>query len=187
VKISAFDVRVGNLIEYEGKLWRVLKKNHVKPGKGGAFVQVEMKEITVGTKLNERFRSADTLEKAHVEVRPMQYLYAEGDGLVFMDNETFDQLTLPSEDLEDQMPYLLPNTQVLMNFYNESPIGMELPPSVVMEVVDTESVVKKQTASGSGKPAKLETGLRVTVPAFISTGDKVKINTETGEYMERAE
>ncbi len=187
MKISAFDIRVGNLIEHQGKLWRVLKKNHVKPGKGGAFVQVELKEVSVGTKLNERFRSADTVEKAHVEARKMQYLYAEGTGLVFMDNESFEQLTIPAEDLEDQMGYLLPNTEVQINVHNDNPIGIELPATVVMEVVDTEAVVKGQTASGSAKPAELETGLRVNVPTFVTVGDKVKVNTDTGEYVERAE
>ncbi len=187
MKISAFDIRVGNLIEYQGKLWRVLKKNHVKPGKGGAFVQVEMKEISVGTKLNERFRSVDTVEKAHVDTRTMQYLYDEGDNLVFMDNESYEQLSMPAEDLDDQRPYLLPNTEVQVNFYNNDPIGMELPSTVVLEVVDTETTVKGQTAAGGGKPAKLETGLRVTVPPFVNIGDKIKINTETDEYVERAE
>ncbi|MEJ2178723.1 MAG: elongation factor P [Gammaproteobacteria bacterium] len=125
MKISAFEARVGNLIEYQGKLWRVHKKNHVKPGKGGAFVQMEMKCISDGTKLNERFRSEDKVEKAHVEPRQMQYLYSEGDSYIFMDNETFEQLTMSAEDLEDQVPYLLPNTDVQINFHNDSPIGVE--------------------------------------------------------------
>lgn len=187
MKISAFDIRVGSLIEHQGKLWRVLKKNHVKPGKGGAFIQVELKETTLGTKLNERFRSADTVEKARVEPRKMQYLYAEGNDHVFMDSETFEQLTLPNEDLVDQIGYLLPNTEVQVNFHNDNPIALELPAAVVLEVVDTEGVVKGQTASGSGKPAQLETGLRISVPAFVNIGDKVRVNTDTGEYVERAE
>tara|TARA_B100001964_G_scaffold124428_1_gene137836 strand:- start:1212 stop:1775 length:564 start_codon:yes stop_codon:yes gene_type:complete len=186
MKISAFEIRIGNLIEHQSKLWRVLKKNHVKPGKGGAFVQVEMKEISQGTKLNERFRSDDKLEKAHVEPRKMQFLYNDGSGFIFMDTETFDQTTLSDEHLGDQAQYLMPNTEVQINYHNDNPIGVELPLSVIMEVVDTEAVIKGQTASGSGKPAKLETGLRVTVPTFVNIGDKVKINTETGEYVERA-
>lgn len=187
MKISAVDIRVGSLIEHQGKLWRVLKKNHVKPGKGGAFVQAELKEISVGTKLNERFRSSESVEKVHVEPRQMQYLYAETDDLVFMDNETFEQMTIPKSDMEDQLGFLLPNTELQINFYNENPIGIELPANVVLEVVDTESVVKGQTATGSGKPAELETGLRITVPPFISVGDKVKVNTESGEYVERSD
>jgi elongation factor P len=187
MKISAFEIRVGNLLEYHDKLWRVLKKNHVKPGKGGAFVQIEMKEISQGTKLNERFRSEDKIEKARVEPRKMQYLYADGDEHIFMDNENYEQLTLSGDDLGNQIGYLLPDTEVQLTFHNESPIGLELPANVILEVVDTEGVVKGQTASGSGKPAKLETGLRVTVPTFVNIGDKVKVNTETGDYVERAE
>ena len=186
MKISAFEARVGNLIEYQGKLWRVHKKNHVKPGKGGAFVQMEMKCISDGTKLNERFRSEDKVEKAHVEPRQMQYLYSEVDSYIFMDNETFEQLTMSAEDLEDQVPYLLPNTDVQINFHNDSPIGVELPANVILEVTETEAVVKGQTAASGGKPATLETGLKVTVPQFINAGEKVKVNTDTGEYVERA-
>ena len=186
MKISAFDARVGNLMEYQGKLWRVLKKNHVKPGKGGAFVQLEMKCISDGTKLNERFRSEDKMEKAHVEPRQMQFLYLDGENYVFMDNENYDQISIAGEDLEEQAPFLLPNTEVQINFYNDDPIGIELPASVVLEVVDTEGVVKGQTASGSGKPAELETGLKVVVPTFVTVGEKVRVNTDSGEYMERA-
>ena len=186
MKISAFEARIGNLMEYQGKLWRVLKKNHVKPGKGGAFVQLEMKCISDGTKLNERFRSEDKMEKAHVEPRNMQYLYMDGSNYVFMDNETFEQLSMTAEDLEAEAPYLLPNTDVQINFHNDNPIGVELPASVILEVVETEGVVKGQTASGSGKPALLETGHKVTVPTFVNVGEKVKVNTDTGEYMERA-
>ncbi|MGB5708638.1 MAG: elongation factor P [Arenicellales bacterium] len=186
MKISAFDARVGNLIEYQGKLWRVHKKNHVKPGKGGAFVQMEMKSIGDGTKLNERFRSEDKVEKAHVEPRQMQYLYSEGDSYIFMDSESFEQLTMAAEDLEDQVPYLLPNTDVQINFHNDSPIGVELPANVILEVTETEGVVKGQTAASGGKPAVLETGLKVTVPQFVNAGEKVKVNTDTGEYVERA-
>ena len=186
MKISAFDARVGNLIEYQSKLWRVLKKNHVKPGKGGAFVQLEMKSVAEGTKLNERFRSEDKVEKAHVEPRQMQYLYADGSSHVFMDNETFEQLTMEAEDLEAQTPFLLPNTDVQINFHNDSPIGVELPANVVLEVVETDAAIKGQTASGSGKPAILETGHKVVVPTFVGVGEKVKVNTETGAYVERA-
>ncbi len=186
MKISAFDARVGNLMEHQGKLWRVLKKNHVKPGKGGAFVQLEMKCISDGTKLNERFRSEDKMEKAHVESRQMQFLYLDGEDYIFMDNETYEQRMLRAEDLEAQSPYLLPNTDVQINFYNDNPIGIELPTSVVLEVVETQGAVKGQTASGSGKPAVLETGLRVVVPIFVDAGEKIRVNTDTGEYQERA-
>ena len=187
MKISASDVRIGNLVEYQGKLWRILKKSHVKPGKGGAFAQLEMKAISDNTKLNERFRSEDQLEKAHVEPRQMQYLYPDGQDFVFMDLETFEQMSIANDDLTGQADFLLPNEEVQINFYNEQPIGIELPASVVMKVEETETVVKGQTAAGSGKPAIVETGLRVIVPPFVNTGDKIRINTDTGEYMERAD
>jgi len=187
MKISAFEVRIGNLLEFKGKLWRVLKKNHVKPGKGGAFVQLEMKSVDGGTKLNERFRSDDKIEKAHVETRSMQYLYQDGENLVFMDNESYEQLSIAADDLGDQVGFLLPNTNVQVNLHNETPIGLDLPANVVLTVTETEGVVKGQTASGSGKPATLETGIRCTIPTFVNTGDKIKVNTDTGDYMERAD
>lgn len=186
-KISANEIRLGGLIEHQGNLWRVLKKGHVKPGKGGAFVQVELKDIINGTKLNERFRSTDKVEKPHVEPRKMQYLYAEGDSHIFMDLETYEQMQLNAEDIEEQSGYLLPNTDVQINFYEETAIGVDLPANVILEVTETESVVKGQTAAGGGKPAILETGIRITVPTFVNTGEKVKVNTETGEYVERAD
>lgn len=186
MKLSAFDVRVGNLIEMDGSLWKVLQKTHVKPGKGGAFVQLEMKDIVAGTKRNDRFRSEDKLEKAHVDMRQMQYLYQEGDSYVFMDNDTYEQMELSADDLGSHTGYLLAGTEVQVNCYNESPIAIELPDNVVLEVTDTEGVVKGQTAAGSAKPAILETGIRVLVPTFISTGDRIKVNTVTGDYVERA-
>ena len=187
MKISASDVRIGNLIEHQGKLWRVLKKEHVKPGKGGAFVQLELKESNAGTKLNERFRSEDKIEKARVEPRQMQYLYPEGGDYVFMDLESYEQIHLGSDVLASQDEFLLPNEEVQINFYSEQPIGIEIPATVVLEVAETEAVIKGQTAAGSGKPAVLETGLRVVVPTFVIIGDRIRINTETGEYIERAD
>ena len=187
MKISASDVRVGNLIGHRERLWRVLKKEHVKPGKGGAFVQLELKESHAGTKLNERFRSEDKIEKARVEPRQMQYLYPDGDDYVFMDLESYEQIHLGSGVLVSQEGFLLPNVEVKINFYNEQPIGVELPVTVALEVAETEAVVRGQTAAGSGKPAVLETGLRVVVPTFVSVGDRIRINTETGDYIERAD
>ena len=185
-KISANEIRLGSLIEHNGNLWRVLKKSHVKPGKGGAFVQCEMKDIMNGTKLNERFRSTDKVEKPHVEPRKMQYLYAEGDSHIFMDLETYEQMTLSADDISEQIGYLLPNTDVQINFYDELAIGLDLPANVILEVKETETVVKGQTAASGGKPATMETGIRLTVPTFVNEGEKVKVNTETGEYVERA-
>ncbi len=186
MKVSALEIRIGSLIEHNGKLWRVLKKSHVKPGKGGAFVQMEMKSLE-GTKLNERFRSADKVEKAHVEPRQMQFLYAEGEDYIFMDLETYEQTIIIADDLGDQTLYLLPNTDVQVNFNNEIPIGVDLPSNVILAVQETEAAIKGQTASSSGKPATLETGLKVTIPTFVNEGEKIKVNTETGLYVERAE
>ena len=186
MKISAFDMRIGNLVEHNAKLWRVLRKNHVKPGKGGAFVQVEMKCISDGVKLNERFRSEDKIEKARVEARRMQYLYADGDAYVFMDTETYEQIELTADDLADQAVFLSPNLEVQINFHNDAPIGVELPATVTLNVTETEGAIKGQTASGSGKPATLETGHKVTVPVFVGVGETIRINTDTGEYVERA-
>lgn len=186
MRISASEVRVGNLIEIDNSLWKVLNKVHVKPGKGGAFVQLELKDIVAGTKRNDRFRSDDKVEKAHVEARTMQYLYAEGGRYYFMDTESYEQIDLSEDDLVDQIGYLMPDTEVQINFYNESPIGVELTDNVVLEIVETEAVIKGQTAAGSGKPAILETGIRISVPQFINVGDRVRVNTETGEYIERA-
>ena len=187
MKISASDVRVGNLIEYQGKLWRVLRREHVKPGKGGAFVQLELKEGNTGTKLNERFRSEDKVEKARIDPRKMQYLYSDAGNYVFMDVESYEQIHVDSSTFVGQEGFLLPNEGVQVNFYNDQPIGVELPGTVVLGVTETEPVVKGQTAAGSGKPAVLETGLRVVVPTFVSIGDRVRINTDTGEYLERAD
>ena len=186
MKISAFDVKVGNLIEFDGSLWKVLRKNHVKPGKGGAFVQLEIKDISAGTKRNDRYRSDDKLEKAHVEGRKMQYLYSESDRYYFMDMDSYEQLELTADDLSDQVGYLIPDIEVQINLHNDSPIGVELPDNVSLEVIDTEGVVKGQTAAGSAKPAILETGIRVNVPTFVNVGDRVKVNTDSGNYIERA-
>ncbi len=186
MKISAFDVHIGNLIEYRTKLWRVLRKNHVKPGKGGAFVQLEMKCISDATKLNERFRSEDKIEKARVDSRRMQYLYADGVSHLFMDCENYEQLSLNAEDLEAQTPFLLPNIDVKINFHNDTPIGVELPTTVELTVSETESTIKGQTAASSGKPAVLETGHKLTVPSFVNVGERIKVNTDSGAYIERA-
>jgi len=185
MKISASDVRIGNLINYQGKLFRVLKKEHVKPGKGGAFVQLELKENLAGTKLNQRFRSEDKIEKARIEPRKMEYLYVDGADYIFIDLKSFEQIQLDAKELGGQERYLLPNEEVHINFYNNQPISVEIPPAVTLRVSETEETVKGQTAAGSGKPALLETGLRVVVPTFIRVGDRIRVNTETGQYIER--
>ncbi|MCH7767982.1 MAG: elongation factor P, partial [Nitrospinae bacterium] len=151
--IPTSQFRNGLKVELDGEPFVIVEFQHVKPGKGGAFVQVEMKDISAGTKLNERFRSEDRVERAHVEARSMQYLYQEGDDHVFMDNQTYEQMSLTADELEGQLGYLKPDTEVQINFYNDRPIGLELPATVILEVVETEGTVKGQTAAGSGKPA----------------------------------
>jgi elongation factor P len=186
-KVTATEIRAGNLIEWDKRVWRVLKSHHVHVGgRGGAYMQVEMKDIEAGTKVNQRFRTDEKVERAFVEARDMEYLYNEGSGYVFMDRESFEQLTLSSELLEGQVEYLLPNTPVQVNFHNERPIGVQLPASVVLAIVETEPTLRGATATGSFKPAKTETGLTVMVPPFVGEGEKIKVNTDSGEYIERA-
>jgi elongation factor P len=149
-------------------------------------MQVEMKDIDKGTKTNQRFRTEDKIERAFVEPRRMQYLYQDGDSYVFMDQENYEQMSLSAEFLEGQSGYLLPELEVQINFYNGRSIGIELPPSVVLTVEDTEPGIKNSTATSSFKPAKMQTGVTVQVPSFINTGDKIKVDTAEGKYMERA-
>ena len=185
-KVSAVELRVGNLLEWDKRVWRVLKCYHVHVGgRGGAFMQVEMKDIDKGTKTNQRFRTEDKIERAFVEPRDMQYLYQDGDSYVFMDQENYEQMSLSAEFLEGQSGYLLPNSDVQVNLYNSRPIGIELPPSVVLTVTDTEPGIKNATATNTFKSATTETGLVVQVPPFINQGEKIKVSTNDGSYMER--
>jgi elongation factor P len=186
-KVLATEIRVGNLLEWDKRVWRVLKSYHVHVGgRGGAFMQVEMKDIEAGTKTNTRFRTDEKVERAYVEQREMQYLYQEGENYVFMDKDTYDQLPLSAEMLEGQTGFLLPNTEVQINFHNERPIGVQMPPSVVLTVVETDPNIKNSTVTTSFKPAKTDTGLIVQVPPFIETGEQIKVNTDDGAYIERA-
>ena len=186
-KVSAVEIRVGNLIEWDKRVWRVLKCYHVHVGgRGGAFMQVEMKDIEAGTKTNQRFRTEDKVERAFVDPRDMEFLYQDGDGYVFMDKQNYEQVTLPGDFLEGQAGYLLPNTDVQINFYNSRAIGIELPASVVLTVAETEPGIKNATATTSFKPAVMETGITVQVPPFVNQGEKIKVSTNDGSYMERA-
>jgi elongation factor P len=185
-KVSAVELRVGNLLEWDKRVWRVLKCYHVHVGgRGGAFMQVEMKDIESGTKTNQRFRTEDKIERAFVDARDMQFLYQDGSGFVFMDRENYEQLTLQPDFLEGQAGYLLPNAEVQINFYNGRAIGVEIPPSVVLTVTDTEPGIRNATATNTFKPATMETGITVQVPPFINKGEKIKIDTNQGTYMER--
>ena len=186
-KVSAVEIRVGNLIEWDKRVWRVLKCYHVHVGgRGGAFMQVEMKDIESGTKTNQRFRTEDKVERAFVDARDMEYLYQDGSNYVFMDKENYEQLSLSTEFLEGQAGYLLPNAEVQINFYNGRAIGVGIPASVVLTVTDTEPGIRNATATNTFKPAMLETGITVQVPPFINKGEKIKVDTNQGTYMERA-
>ncbi|MDF1686357.1 MAG: elongation factor P [Parvibaculaceae bacterium] len=187
MKINGNEIRPGNLIEHKGGLWAAVKLQHVKPGKGGAFAQVELKNLVDGTKLNERFRSSETVEKIRLEQEEYQYLYAEGDMLVFMNQKNYEQIELPADFIGERAAFLQDNMIVTLETYEERPIGISLPDHVTLEITDTEPVVKGQTATSSYKPAKLENGLRVMVPPFIGTGDKVIVDTNEVTYLKRAE
>lgn len=186
MKINAVAIRVGNVLEHKGKLWVVSKTMHTQPGKGGAFMQVEMKDVKSGTKLNERFRSDENVERARLDTKDYQYLYMEGDNLALMDQQTFEQISLPKELLGEAAVFLQDGMNIIVEMYDEKPITATLPEQVVLEITEAEPVVKGQTASSSYKPAILENGVRIMVPPFIEAGTKVVVNTSTQEYIERA-
>ncbi|MGF1623442.1 MAG: elongation factor P [Alphaproteobacteria bacterium] len=187
MKINGNEIRPGNVIDYQGRLWRAVKTQHVKPGKGPAYMQVELKDLRDGTKLNERFRASETVERARLDEKDYQYLFAEGDGFTFMDNETYEQVTMTAEMIgEDNVPFLQENMVVTVESYEGEPIGVTLPQTVVMTIVEADAVVKGQTASSSFKPAVLENGVRIMVPPHIGTGTRVVVNTVDRSYVERA-
>jgi elongation factor P len=188
MKINGNAIKPGNVIEHEKSLWMAVKTAHVKPGKGGAFAQVELKNLLDGRKLNERFRSSDTVERVTLEQKDFQYLYAQGDMLVFMDTKTYDQIELHKDFVGDERAqYLQEGMTVVLEFYEERPIGIELPDTVVLEIVEADAVVRGQTASSSYKPARASNGMRVMIPPYMGTGERVVVSTETGEYLRRAD
>ncbi len=187
MKVNGNSIRPGNVIEHKGGLWRAVKIQHTQPGKGGAYLQVELKEIMNGTKLNERFRASENVEKVRLEQTDYQYLFAEGDMYTFMHSENYEQVSLAAELIgEEQVPYLQESMIVQIESYEEKVIGVALPEKVVLEIVEADAVVKGQTASSSYKPAKLENGISILVPPHIAAGTKVVVNTEDGTYVERA-
>lgn len=186
MKQLAGSIRIGWVIEYKGKPWTITKAVHIKPGKGGAFMQVEMKSVDQGTKTNERFRTEDTVEKMMVEDKDCQFLFEDSNGLTFMESETFEQFSMPADILGDSRPFLTDGMSVRIAHINGRPISVELPLQVVCTVVETEPVVKGQTAASSYKPAILDNGVRVMVPPFINTGDKIVVGTTEATYVERA-
>ncbi len=187
MKINGNAIRRGNVIEHKGRLWRAVRTQHTQPGKGGAYLQVELKDIRDGTKLNQRFRSSESVERVRLDQKDHQFLYADADVYTFMDTESYEQMALSVRVLdEDQVPYLSEGMMVRLELYEGEPIGMTLPDTVVLRVVEADAVVKGQTASSSYKPAVLENGVRIMVPPHVEAGTKVVVNTAEGAYVERA-
>lgn len=187
MKINGNEVRPGNVLQHNGELWVAVKVNHVKPGKGGAFAQVEMKGIVSGTKLNERFRSAETVERVQLEQKDYQYLYAQGEMLVFMDTESYEQLELQTDFVGERAQFLQDGMTVTVESHEGTPLGVALPSQVTLAIAETEPVVKGQTAANSFKPAVLENGVKVMVPPFVSEGERIIVDTEEVAYLRRAD
>ncbi|MBS0296677.1 MAG: elongation factor P [Proteobacteria bacterium] len=188
MKINGNAIKPGMVIQHDGGLWVAVKTAHVKPGKGGAFAQVELKNLITGSKLNERFRSDDTVERVTLEQKDYSYLYEQGDSLVFMDQNTYEQIELQKDWVgEERIAFLQDGMQVVIEFHEERPIGLTLPEQVVLEVVETEPTIKGQTASSSYKPSVASNGMRVMIPPYMSAGEKIIVDTTTGEYVRRAD
>lgn len=185
-KIHGNEIRPGYILEHDGGLWTAVKVDHVKPGKGGAFAQVEMKNLRNGSKLNERFRSADKVERVRLEQKDQQFLYENDGMLVFMDQETYDQVELPSDILGDRRPFLQDGMVAVIEYFDEEALSARLPQKVTCKIAETEPVVKGQTAANSFKPAVLDNGIKIMVPPFVGQDEDVVVNTETMEYSERA-
>lgn len=187
MKISGVDIRPGNILEHEGGIWKVAKIQHTQPGKGGAFMQVEMKNLEDGRKTNIRYRSADTVEKVRLDTKDFQFLFADGDSFVFMDQETYDQITIAAKLLGDEAAFLQDGMQVTLEMYDERPISVQLPDQIEATIVEADAVVKGQTASSSYKPAILDNGVRVMVPPHISSGTRIVVDVYAKEYVRKAD
>ncbi|CAE7874709.1 efp [Symbiodinium microadriaticum] len=186
MKINGNAIRPGNVIEHKNRLWRAVKIQHTQPGKGGAYLQVELKDIRDGTKLNDRFRASEDVERVRLDQKEFQFLFAEDDMLTFMDNETYEQISLHKDMVGEPVVYLQDGMTVTIESYEGEPISVMLPDTVIMEIVEADAVVKGQTASSSYKPAKLENGARVMVPPHIESGTRIVVNTADSTYVERA-
>jgi len=186
MKIGANEIKPGVVLELEGKLYIVLKRETVQPGKGGAFAQVEMKDLRTGTKTIERFRTSETVERAHLDEKEMQFLYMEGENATFMDQENYEQIQIPRTLIGDPADFLKDGMVVTVKLHEGSPLSCDLPQTVVMDLVEADPVVKGQTASSSYKPGKLENGRRVLVPPHLEAGTRIVVNTADGSYLERA-
>ena len=185
MKLYASEIRVGMLIEYKNDLWQVLKTQHVKPGKGGAFAQVEMKSVNKNTKLNERFRSSETVEKATLDEKKFNYLYSDETDYHFMDPKSYEQINIKKETIGEKGKMLTENLEVNISFYNEKPLTVELPNQVTCTIDTTDVALKGQTVSSSYKPATLDNGINIQVPPFIESGDKIIVDTRTMEYIKK--
>ncbi|WP_420393459.1 elongation factor P [Acuticoccus sp.] len=187
MKINGNEIRPGNVLEHQNTLWAAVKVQHVKPGKGGAFAQVELKNLIDGRKLNERFRSADTVERVRLEQKDFQFLYEQGDDLVFMDNNTYEQMELAKDFVGERAAFLQDGMTVTVEMYEEKAIGITLPQHVTLEIAEADAVVKGQTASSSYKPAVLENGVKVMVPPFVAAGERIVVDTGELSYVRRAD
>jgi elongation factor P len=183
MKISGVDIRPGNIIEYEKGIWKVAKTQHTQPGKGGAFMQVEMKNLIDGRKTNVRFRSQDTVERVRLDTKDFQFLYVDDDKLVFMDQENYEQINLPADLVGDAAAFLQDGMEVTLEMYDERPISVALPEQVEATIVEADAVVKGQTASSSFKPAILDNGVRVMVPPFIGAGTRIIVDVYERTYV----
>jgi elongation factor P len=187
MKVPVNSIRAGNVIEYNGRLWVAAKVQHISPGKGGAFVTIEAKALREGNKLQERFRSGETIDRVHIDERDCTYLFKDDNGYTFMDKENFEQLAIGIDVLDqEQARFLQDGMEVVVSLYEGTPVGVELPKTVTLAVTEADAVVRGQTASSSYKPAIVEGGIRVMVPPHIGVGTRLVINTEDGSYMERA-
>jgi elongation factor P len=185
MKINATEIRVGMLLEHKNDLWQVLKTQHVKPGKGGAFAQVEMKSVNKNTKLNERFRSSESVEKATLEETKYNFLYKDENNYFFMEPKSFEQIEIKKDIVGEKGKLLTENLEVIVSFYNENPISVELPNQVTCKIETTDAALKGQTVSSSYKPAILDNGLSIQVPPFIEAGDNVIVDTRNLEYIKK--
>ncbi|MGB3537965.1 MAG: elongation factor P [Mesorhizobium sp.] len=186
-KINGNEIRPGNVVEHDGGLWVAVKTNTVKPGKGGAYNQVELKNLINGTKLNERFRSAETVERVQLDLKDFTFLYEQGEALVFMDAESYEQLELQKDFVGERAAFLQDGMKVTVQLYGDRPIGISLPDYVTLTISEADPVVKGQTAASSYKPAVLENGIRVLVPPFVDAGERIVVDTNELIYMRRAD
>lgn len=187
MKISGVDIRSGNVIEYQGGLWKAVKIQHTQPGKGGAYMQVELKNLIDGRKNNVRFRSAETVEKVRLDTRDYQFLFADDKMLTFMDKENYEQISLSKDMLGDATAFLQDGMDVMLELYEDKPISVQLPNQIAAKIVEADAVVKGQTASSSYKPAILDNGVRVMVPPHISAGTRIIVDVYAQEYVKKAE